>query len=105
MAPIDDAHTGLDLMARLGHPVILVTGSYLGVLSHTLTALAALRARGIVVRGIVVSESEHDVGLADTVESLASICRGRYSALCSAETDGKRRREMARRPILDGSLR
>ena len=51
MAPIDDAHTGLDLMARLGHPVILVTGSYLGALSHTLTALAALRGRGIVVTG------------------------------------------------------
>ncbi len=46
MAPIDDAHTGLDLIARLGHPVILVTGSYLGALSHTLTALAALRGRG-----------------------------------------------------------
>jgi dethiobiotin synthetase len=71
MAPIDNAHTGLDLMARLGHPVILVTGSYLGAISHTLTALAALRWRGIVVRGIVVSESDHSVGLQDTIESLA----------------------------------
>ena len=71
MAPIDDAHTGLDLIARLGHPVILVTGSYLGAISHTLTALAALRWRGIVVRGIVVSESEQSVGLPDTIESLA----------------------------------
>jgi dethiobiotin synthetase len=71
MAPIDDAHTGLDLMARLGHPVILVTGSYLGAISHTLTALAALRWRGIVVKGIVVSESDQSVGLPDTIESLA----------------------------------
>jgi dethiobiotin synthetase len=71
MAPIDDAHTGLDLMARLGHPVILVTGSYLGAISHTLTALAALRWRGIVVRGIVVSESDQSVGLPETIESLA----------------------------------
>jgi dethiobiotin synthetase len=72
MAPIDEAHTSLDLMARLGLPVILVTGSYLGALSHTLTALAVLRARGIVIHGIVVSESEPSAGLADTVESLAA---------------------------------
>jgi dethiobiotin synthetase len=70
MAPIDDTHTGLDLIGRLACPVILVTGSYLGALSHSLTALAAIRGRGVVVRGIVVSESEHDVGLTDTVESL-----------------------------------
>jgi dethiobiotin synthetase len=70
MSPIDDAHTNLDLMARLGHPVILVTGTYLGVLSHTLTALAVLRACGLVIRGIVISESEHNVGLTDTVEAL-----------------------------------
>jgi dethiobiotin synthetase len=71
MAPVDDTHTGLDLIARLGHPVILVTGSYLGAISHTLTALAALRGREIVVRGIVVSESDQSVGLAATIESLA----------------------------------
>ena len=70
MTPIDDTHTGLDLVARLECPVILVTGSYLGALSHTLTALAAIRERGMIVEGIVVSESEDDVGLADTVESL-----------------------------------
>jgi dethiobiotin synthetase len=74
MTPIDDRHTALDLIVRLGCPVILVTGTYLGVLSHTLTALAAIRGRGIVVRGMVVSESEQDVGLNDTVE-----CLGHFS--------------------------
>jgi dethiobiotin synthetase len=71
MAPIDNAHTGLDLMAMLGHPVILVTGTYLGTLSHTLTALVALRGRGLATRGIVVSESDQSAGLTETVESLA----------------------------------
>jgi dethiobiotin synthetase len=75
MTPIDDTHTGLDLIARLAHPVILVTGTYLGALSHTLTAVAAIRGRGIVVMGIVVSESETDVGLTDTVESLRQFAR------------------------------
>jgi dethiobiotin synthetase len=70
MSPITREHTGLDLMARLGYPVILVTGSYLGALSHTLTAVAALRGRGVGLQTIIVSESEECVGLADTVGSL-----------------------------------
>jgi dethiobiotin synthetase len=70
MAPVDDAHTSLDLMTHLGFPVILVTGTYLGTLSHTLTALTALHSRGLATRGIVVSESEQSAGLTDTVESL-----------------------------------
>jgi len=70
MTPIDDTHTNLDLIIRLGDPVILVTGSYLGAISHTLTALFVLHASGVSVRGIVVSESMDSTGLAETVESL-----------------------------------
>jgi dethiobiotin synthetase len=70
MAPITPAHTGLDLMARLGYPAILVTGSYLGAISHSLTAIAALRGRGVVLQAIIVSESVESVGLAETVDSL-----------------------------------
>ncbi len=70
MAPITQEHTGLDLMSRLGYPVILVTGSYLGALSHSLTAVAALRGRRVALQAIIVSESEDSVGLADTVDSL-----------------------------------
>jgi dethiobiotin synthetase len=70
MSPITSDATCLDLIAELGDPVILVTGTYLGALSHTLTAMSALRGRGITVRGLVVSESADSVGLAATVESL-----------------------------------
>jgi dethiobiotin synthetase len=70
MTPINEVQTNLDLMALLAIPLILVTGSYLGALSHTLTALLAARGRGVVVRGIIVSESDTSVGLADTVASL-----------------------------------
>jgi dethiobiotin synthetase len=58
MVPLDREHTVLDWIAELGFPVLLVAGSYLGTLSHTLTAVAALRARGIEPAAIVVSESE-----------------------------------------------
>ena len=57
MVPLDDCHTVLDWMAALALPVLLVSGTYLGAISHTLTALSALDARGIGVSGIVLSTS------------------------------------------------
>ena len=46
MVPLDAHHTVRDWMAALGLPVVLVAGSYLGTISHTLTALDVLaRAR------------------------------------------------------------
>jgi dethiobiotin synthetase len=48
MSPICEDATCLDLMALLGDPAVLVTGTYLGAMSHTLTSMAAegLRAFG-----------------------------------------------------------
>jgi dethiobiotin synthetase len=63
-------------MTRLGEPAILVTGTYLGALSHTLTALAALRVGAVAVAGIVVSQSAEDVGLAETVAGLREFGAG-----------------------------
>jgi dethiobiotin synthetase len=58
MSPLDDDHTMLDLMADLGAPVVLVAGSYLGAISHALTALSVLRHAGLSVCAIALSESE-----------------------------------------------
>jgi len=58
MVPLDDTHTVLDWIVEVGAPVLLVAGSYLGTLSHTLTSVAALRARGLEPAAIIVSESE-----------------------------------------------
>jgi dethiobiotin synthetase len=57
MSPMAQDATGLDLQLALGLPTILVGGSYLGGVSHTLTALEVLRSRGLAVLGIVVSQS------------------------------------------------
>ncbi|MGH6662285.1 MAG: ATP-dependent dethiobiotin synthetase BioD, partial [Rhodospirillales bacterium] len=71
MAPLDDRHTVLDWIDELGAPALLVCGSYLGAISHALTAAAALAARGITIAGVVVDESEAStVPLADTVATL-----------------------------------
>ena len=71
MVPLDDSHTVLDWMAALDTPVLLVTGSYLGSLSHTLTCLDVLRRRRLVIKALVVNESTHStVPFDDTVATL-----------------------------------
>jgi dethiobiotin synthetase len=72
MVPLDVEHTVLDWIAALEVPALLVVGSYLGTLSHSLTAIAALRARGVTIAGVVVSESEEQpVPAAETAATLA----------------------------------
>lgn len=71
MVPLDHRHTTLDWMAALGFPVILVGGSYLGALSHTLSAYEVLRARGLKVAALVTSESpDSTVSLEETARSI-----------------------------------
>ena len=54
----------------MGAP-LLVVGSYLGTISHTLTALAVLRQRRVKIAAIVVSETAaSSVPLADQVTSI-----------------------------------
>ena len=72
MAPLDAEHTVLDWIEALGAPALLVVGSYLGTLSHSLTAAAALRERGVTIAGVVVSESEEQpVAANETAATLA----------------------------------
>jgi dethiobiotin synthetase len=71
MAPLDDRHTVLDWMAALQAPVVLVVGSYLGSLSHTLTAIRAIEARGLTIAAIVISQSaDEPVATAETATTL-----------------------------------
>ena len=72
MVPLDGERTILDVMMALQLPLILVAGSYLGTISHTLTALDALYRRNMRVLAIVVSETEGStVPLDDTVAAIA----------------------------------
>lgn len=77
MVPLNDAHTVRDWIKALDVPAILVTGSYLGSISHTLTALEALRAKAITVAAIVVSESENSsVQLDETIADIERFAAG-----------------------------
>jgi len=70
MVPINKEKTFLDLMQEVNLPAILVTGSYLGTISHTLTAINALKSRNIDIHKIIINESEGGVDLQDTKNTL-----------------------------------
>lgn len=70
--PLNDKETVLDLMELLTDwKNILVTGSYLGSISHTISAVYALATRGITPHAVIVSESEEStVSVVETISSL-----------------------------------
>jgi dethiobiotin synthetase len=71
MVPLDETRTILDLIDALKIPVILVCGSYLGSLSHTLTAVSVLRHRDIPIDRLIVNETpESTVPLAEVSKTL-----------------------------------
>lgn len=77
MVPLTNEATVLDLMVEVGAPLLLVVGSYLGTLSHTLTALHTVQDHGLKVLGIVISESlDCDVPLPETRATLSHFSRG-----------------------------
>ena len=57
MSPLAQRFTNLDLAAAIDAHVLLVAGTYLGTISHTLTACEALKLRGRDPWAIILSES------------------------------------------------
>ena len=72
MSPLGEGFTNLDLIVALGAKPVLVAGTYLGTISHTLTALEAMRVRGVVPAAVVLSQSAASpVEPAETAATLA----------------------------------
>lgn len=72
LSPLTWDHTARDLAAALGAPALLVAPDRLGSLTHTLTALEALRAGGVEVLGVVYSAPpEGDASTGGNPETLA----------------------------------
>ena len=71
MVPLDEHRTILDVMMALRVPLILVTGSYRGTISHTLTALDSLFRRDLNVLATIVNETPgSSIPLGDVVASI-----------------------------------
>jgi dethiobiotin synthetase len=71
MVPLDERHTVLDWMSGIDARVLLVGGSYLGGISHALTALEILRSRRLDTAAMIVSETPRGVDLEETVATIA----------------------------------
>lgn len=76
-APLDAGYTNFDLMRDANLEAILVCGSYLGSLSHTIATYTALRNGGINIKAVIVTENilplnELYISPAETVKSLSN---------------------------------
>ena len=58
MSPIAEDALNLDLIKGLACPVILVGGTYLGGLSHIMTALETLKAHRVPTHAVILNESK-----------------------------------------------
>ena len=58
MSPLAPGFLIIDLMKQLNAPAIVVSSHYLGSINHTLLTVAALRAQGIPILGLVFSGEE-----------------------------------------------
>lgn len=81
MSPTAEDGLVLDWIVALKLPSLVVCGSYLGALSHGLTAVEALRSRGAVIAGLILNESaDATVDFDETAQTLR-----RFSGLPVAE--------------------
>jgi dethiobiotin synthetase len=55
LTPLNETQTMMNLMVRLGLPVVVVARTALGTINHTLLTLEALRARSLHVAGVVMN--------------------------------------------------
>ncbi len=62
MVPLNEKDTNLDLIERLGLPVILVSKNYLGSINHTLMTFEILTSRNIDIAGIVFNGQTNSSG-------------------------------------------
>ena len=74
MSPIAEDGTVLDLLETLALASVLVGGSYLGSISHTLTALEVLRARKLPVAAVVISQ-DGSPEAPDFAQTVGLVCR------------------------------
>jgi len=76
MVPINSEHTVLDWIKLLNIKCILVSGSYLGCISHTLTTFEAMQTKGLTPKSLVISESEDSpVSLYETEKTLKNFLK------------------------------
>lgn len=72
LCPITDREAVADLIAALGFPCVVVARRSLGTLNHTLLTLEVAQRRGLTVAGVVISETNPPLTVAE-VENVAEL--------------------------------
>jgi dethiobiotin synthetase len=80
LVPINDTYLMVDLIKKLGAPVILVARTTLGTINHTLLSLEALRSRNIAVLGVIMNgeknpQNSHSIELYGRTPVLAEFTK------------------------------
>lgn len=86
LSPLNERETMRDLARQLTYPCIMVGGTYLGAISHMLCALESLAQTDLQLRGVVISQSEHCAGLAETAEAIGQFAQGSVNVYTIART-------------------
>ncbi len=101
LAPINSRQLMIDLMKRLGLPVLLVSRTSLGTINHTMLTIEALRGRKIKIAGIVINYALDQKSGAAEKTSPAAIEKMSNIRIMGIITYGSRRFD----DLLDGILR
>ena len=88
MSPMTTDALNLDVMKALGCPAILVGGSYLGAISHVLTALEVLKVCRVPVMALVINETAGStVPLRETVACIQKYAVGALTVTLTRNAD------------------
>jgi len=88
LVPMDRETTVLDFAVALGLPTVIVARPGLGTINHTLLTIAALRAAGVAVAGVVINRYPTDTASAAeetnprAIERWAMLSGGKVPVLC-----------------------
>jgi dethiobiotin synthetase len=75
LVPLNEGSTVADLIQVLDVPLVLVAGTYLGTLSHTLSALEVARTRELSITAVVLNQTPNSpVPIDATCASLKNFC-------------------------------
>ena len=77
LVPLNETYLNIDLVQRLGLPVVLVSRNYLGSINHTLLSVEACRNRNIPLLGILFNGPTVPATEAFILNYTGLICIGR----------------------------
>jgi dethiobiotin synthetase len=88
LVPINDQETNLDLIKKLGLPVVLISKNYLGSINHTLLSIELLKQHHVEIEGIIFNGVPNTSGekFIENYSNLPVLCRVNQEELTNPAT-------------------